>query len=54
METYQAGVSGHSMSHSSLAHILQDREDSLDLMLTLLDCIVERVGEGRQVLRGPN
>ena len=55
MEMYQAGVSGHAMSHSSLAHILQDREASLDLWLTLLDCVVERVGgEGREVLRGLN
>ena len=49
MEMYQAGVSGHAMewsalSHSSLAHMVQDREASLDLMLTLLDCVVERVG----------
>ena len=33
--------------HSSLGHMLQDREDSLDLMLTLLDCVVERVGGGQ-------
>ena len=49
LEMYQAGVSGHdiewsTISHTSLAHMLQDREDSLDLLLTLLDCIVERVG----------
>ena len=48
MEMYQAGVSGHAMSHSSLAHILQDREASLDLWLTLLDCVAETVGGGQE------
>ena len=48
MEMYQARVSGHdiewsTLSHSSLAHMLQDREACLDLMLTLLDCAAERV-----------
>ena len=48
MEMYQAGVSGHAMSHSTLAHILQDREASLDLWLTLLDCVAEKVGGGQE------
>ena len=58
------GVSGHAMSHSplahmlqdreaslfhlSLAHMLQDREASLDLWLTLLDCVAETVEGGEK------